>query len=111
MISLTKGISTPIAIGIILVLAVLAGGFTMWQYLEMQKEEIKEGEINIPSKNNERFYCQTVENCTKYRTCSEECVNRDYEKNNPYDGPQCGAPWEFGCKCINNKCEIGDPLF
>ena len=49
---LKKGISTPIAIGIILVLAVLVGGFTLWQYSKMQKEEIG-GEINIPEKSED----------------------------------------------------------
>jgi len=39
-----KGISTPIAIGIILVLAVLVGGFTIWQYSEMN-DEIDEEEL------------------------------------------------------------------
>ena len=40
---LKKGIPTPIAIGIILVLAVLVGGFTIWQ---LQKKELG-GEINL----------------------------------------------------------------
>lgn len=48
---LKKGISTPIAIGIILILAVLVGGFTLWQYSEIRKEEeFKGGEITIPEK-------------------------------------------------------------
>ena len=42
--SLKKGISTPIAIGIILVLAVLVGGFTVWQYSEMEKEQKRQEE-------------------------------------------------------------------
>ena len=38
---LNKGISTPIAIAIILLLAVSVGGITLWQYSEMQQEEIE----------------------------------------------------------------------
>ena len=49
---LNKGISTPIAIAVILLLAVLVGGITLWQYSEMQKEEVKLSEIEI-SKNGE----------------------------------------------------------
>ena len=38
--SLNKGISTPIAIAIILSLAVLVGGITLWQYSEIEKEPV-----------------------------------------------------------------------
>ena len=38
---LNRGISTPIAIAIILLLAVSVGGITLWQYSEMQSEKIK----------------------------------------------------------------------
>jgi hypothetical protein len=96
---------------VIVVLAVIMAGIICWQCSKMQDEDIGGGEINILQKNNKRFYCQTVEDCTKYSTCSEECVNKDYEKDNPYDGPGCGVPWRFGCRCENNKCEIGDPVF
>jgi len=47
---LKKGITTPIAIGIILVLAILVGGITYWQYQEMQKEELGGVEITVPEK-------------------------------------------------------------
>ena len=47
---LKKGISTPVAIGIILVLAILVGGVTYWQYQEMQKEELGEVEISVSEK-------------------------------------------------------------
>jgi len=39
---LKKGISTSVAIGIILVLAIFVGGVTYWQYQEMQKEVLEE---------------------------------------------------------------------
>ncbi len=45
-----KRISTPIAIGIIVVLTVLAGGFTLWQYLEMDKEGFGLSDVEISKK-------------------------------------------------------------
>jgi len=45
-----KRISTPIAIGIILILVLIVGGYTYWQYSEMQKEEIDLPEVKIPDK-------------------------------------------------------------
>ena len=48
--TLNKGISTPIAIGIILILVVLVGGFTWWQYGEMWRGETELPEIELPEK-------------------------------------------------------------
>lgn len=46
---MNKKISTSIAIGIILFLAILVGGFTYWQFSEVQKENTKSSlEIKIP---------------------------------------------------------------
>lgn len=42
---LNKGISTPIAIGIILVLAVLVGGFILWQRPDIEDESFTEQEL------------------------------------------------------------------
>ena len=50
---LSKEISTPIAIGVVLVLAVLVGGFTLWQYSEMQEEEFGGVEITLPDKKKD----------------------------------------------------------
>ena len=47
---LKKGISTPLAIRIILVLAILVGGITLWQYQDMQKQEPGSVEITLPEK-------------------------------------------------------------
>ena len=47
---MNKKISTPIAIGIILVLAILVGGFTLWQYGEIDKEESNIPEAQLPEK-------------------------------------------------------------
>jgi hypothetical protein len=48
---LNKGISTPIAIMIILVLSIAVGAFVFWQSWEIQKEEIMISEI-VKSKEN-----------------------------------------------------------
>lgn len=51
--TLKKGISTPIAIGIILILVILVGSFTWWQYSETRKGEAEFSEIEIPEKEKE----------------------------------------------------------
>ena len=53
--TLNKGISTPIAIGIVLILVILVGSFTWWQYGEMWKEETNLPEIEIPEKEEEKL--------------------------------------------------------
>ena len=45
-----KGISTPIAIAIVLLLAVSVGGITLWQYSEMETEKTKLLEVKISDK-------------------------------------------------------------
>lgn len=45
--TLNKGISTPIAIGIVLILAIIVGGFTWWQYSEIKKEEAQLPEMEL----------------------------------------------------------------
>ncbi|MCD6550456.1 hypothetical protein J7K24_02835 [bacterium] len=47
---LNKGISTPRALSIILILAIIVGIFTFWQYSEIQKEETNLPEVKIPDK-------------------------------------------------------------
>ena len=47
---LNKGISTPIAIGIIAILVALVGGFTWWSYSEVRKEETNILEVELPEK-------------------------------------------------------------
>lgn len=105
--SLSKGISTPISIGIVLLIFLLATGTIYWFYLDIINQDFNGGEISVPRKSNERFYCKTAQDCTKYGSCSEDCVNKDYKKNNPYEGVQCGMPWQFGCECVNSRCESG----
>ena len=60
---MNKKISAPIAIGIILVLAIIVGGFTWWQRMEITKEENKPlPEIEIPDKKDETAGWQTYTN-------------------------------------------------
>jgi len=40
-----KGISTPIGISIVLIIAIIIGGFTWYQYLRMPEERIKIADI------------------------------------------------------------------
>ena len=47
---LNKEISTPVAFSIILILAIIVGIFTFWQYSEIQKEKAELAEIKIPDK-------------------------------------------------------------
>ena len=47
---MNKKISTPIAIGIILILVIIVGSFTWWQYGELNKEETNLPEVQIPEK-------------------------------------------------------------
>jgi|GEM_PF-4048001 len=47
---MNKKISTPLAIGIILILVIIVGGFTWWQYSEIEKEEAEVSEVQTPEK-------------------------------------------------------------
>lgn len=47
---LNRGISAPIAIGIIFILTILVAGFTCWQYEEIREEEYNVLEVQIPEK-------------------------------------------------------------
>ena len=50
---LNRGVSTPIAITVILVLAVLVGGFCLWQYSAIQKEKEAMPEVETPGREIE----------------------------------------------------------
>ncbi len=54
-----------------------------------------------------KYSCQSNSDCTKQSTCSEICVHTSWLKDNPHTGPACGIPWQYGCKCVNNKCISG----
>ena len=66
---LNKGISTPLAIAIILILAMTVGVITWWQYGEIKKEENLKQEVKI-SKNEE----------IKNSTATEEEKNIEFEQ-------------------------------
>jgi len=57
---MNKKISTPIGIGIILILAVLVGEYTLWQFSEIQKEEI--GPISLENKKQTTDFEETAQN-------------------------------------------------
>lgn len=78
---LNKEISTPVAIIIVLILAVIIGGFTWWQYGEIRKEETKLTKIELPEKE------ETIINF-------EECVNKGYRVNSDiyYPHSLCETP-------------------
>jgi|GEM_PF-6745656 len=94
---LNRGISTPLAIGIILILVIIVGGFTWWQYAEIRKEESEIPEISVPEEETTgpatigTQPCLTVEDCESYN-CPE--VDPEY--------PECDYVKECEdiCKCI-----------
>ncbi len=75
-------------------------------YFEARCVENKciEVQIKYLPNDNQKYFCETDDDCIKYNTCSEECVSRVWEENNSYTGPVCGPPWKYGCKCSENKC-------
>lgn len=124
---MNKKISAPIAIGIILILAVLLGGITLWQYSGMQKEQqIPLSEINISekkecSRENDCILRDTIVNapCSPCDISSSEyqCVSKEEaqkiqeEQSEKYGTSPCSPcpPEEisdksFKCLCEENKC-------
>jgi len=52
-----------------------------------------------------KYECETRGDCVKFNTCTEECVNREWRLEVPdHTGAACEIPWEYECKCIQNKC-------
>ena len=49
---LNKGISTPISIGIVLIIFLLATGAIYWFYLDIINQDFSGAELNIPAKTN-----------------------------------------------------------
>ena len=114
--TLNKGISTPIAISIILILVILVGSFTWWQYTEIQDDGFKPIEIfkkkstcTQDAASNYRGEgedpcdrsCQSDEDCKE--ECGCECISK--EEKCKYTGIACEPPHpDYGCKCIDNTC-------
>ena len=69
---LKKGISTSVAIGIILVLAIFVGGVTYWQYQDMQKEKLGGAEISVPEKEEAPVAEEKTEEEEALETSKEE---------------------------------------
>ncbi|MCX6764448.1 MAG: hypothetical protein NTU58_01945 [Candidatus Nealsonbacteria bacterium] len=106
---LKQKISTPLAIGIILILSVALASFTILQYSETQKElAIKFPEIKIPEKkcsDKNRDLCNKSCNSDgdcKY-TCGCACVSKDEKCSTNII---CKMPVNPNCKCVENKCEF-----
>jgi len=101
---LNKGISTPIAIAIILILALTVASFTYWQYGELDGEGIEMPEIERPAKLDSKE-CVTDDTCIvfgKDGDCNCGCFN----KNHDWEAEGacfCAAP--VSCNCVDGKCE------
>lgn len=87
---LNRGISTPLAIGLILILVVIVGGFTVWQYGKIQREKIEVPEINMPEEEQPKTTvgelsgpaCETIEDCESFNcpAADPEYPECDYQK-------------------------------
>ena len=75
---LNKGISTPIAIGIILVLAIIVGAVDYWQFSEIKDLKVAVTEFKIPEKEG-------------MITDFEECANKGYPVSELFPR-QCEMP-------------------
>ena len=113
---LNKGISTPIAIGIVLILSVILGSFTFLQCLEIEETgknfpfiEFKKSICTQDAASNytgegkdpcDRS-CQSDDDCKL--ECGCDCISK--EEKCKYTGIECEAPNpNYGCKCIDNVC-------
>ncbi len=95
---LNKGISTPIAVAIVLILVIIVGSFAWWQYGEIRKEK-------------DEFSCRDDNDCIYgWRDkCIMKCVNRNTPKMVPCPliKPAVWSSyiWDnISCECVNNKC-------
>ena len=71
--SLNKGMSTPIAIAVILLLAVSVGGITLWQYSAIQKEKVELSEIEVQEGAEEALVLEeNDEEATGWKTYRDE---------------------------------------
>ena len=71
--SLNKGISTPIAIAIVLLLAVSVWGIILWQYSAIQKEKVELPEIEVQEGAEEALVLEeNDEEATGWKTYRDE---------------------------------------
>jgi hypothetical protein len=89
--NMNKKISTPIAIGIILILALLLGSYTLFQYFKINNQQIQFPQINIGKQ------------CDKNSDCINTCCGCMGDKG------KCEKECEFllprECICTNGKCD------
>lgn len=80
--TLNKGIFTPIAIAIVLILVILVGSFTWWQYGEMEKETTG-GWIELPKKASEELslLLKSCQKLTELSSTEREKLNSSCENN------------------------------
>jgi len=100
---LHKEVPTPIAIGVILVLVVLVGGYTWWQYEEMWAEGANIPEVKAPEIGAKD--CVSDEVCVVFGEdgdCNCGCFNKNHNWE-PEGACFCAAP--ASCECIEGKCE------
>ena len=88
---LNKGISTPIAIAVILLLAVSVGGFTLWQDSETKKEPVKQLEEEITKTEKAVFSEENIE---------KEGTSKEYKPYIEVLSPNGGEKWVEGERYI-----------
>jgi hypothetical protein len=95
---LNKGISTPIAITIILILAIVVGGFTWWQYTVFNNEDNKGNDIVLPSKELQEI--EVVKVGDSYRV---KDINIEFFHGGP------GSEYSLNCFAVyKNEEKIGE---
>lgn len=91
---LNKGISTPIAISIILILAITLGIFIWWQNIRLNNNFVQLPLINIDKQCRENSDC--INTCCGCMSKKEKC------------DIYCEVLPEKECICINGQCIIGE---
>jgi hypothetical protein len=103
---LYRKIPTPIAIGIIIFLVVLVGGYTWWQYSVILEEETNVPNVKISDRKE-----AVIEGCIIDDDClifgeDEDCNCGCFNKKHDWEAEGacfCAAP--VSCECIEGKCE------
>lgn len=121
---LNRGISTPIAITIILILVIAVGGFTWWQYGEIENFDnipllsfnkstcAQDAASNYMGEGEDPCdrSCQVNDDCKL--ECGCDCISKDEQCK--YTGVECEAPDpDYGCRCVDGTCSydfIGEEL-
>ena len=103
---LHRQIPTSIAIGIIIVLVVLVGGYTWWQFAEIRKDEADIPNIVLPDKKEVGAdACFIDEDCIVFGEdgdCNCGCFNM---RHNWKAEGECFCAAPSSCECVEGKCE------